>query len=168
MHDSLFNDVYGDKSKPVYDKDILSMPVYDEPVYNEDIFLIPVYDKPVYDEDILSMPVYDKPVYDEDIFYNVVDTIRFGVNVVDLGVVGGGTTGNGYMKVIEEELRLESVGSATENGDGIEKDVVTTEIGVDLQNSESIAEEIGVDLQNSESTSSPILLVFTYVFIYCN
>ena len=49
VDDSLFNDVYGGQSKPVYDKDILSMPVYDEPVYDEDIFSIPVYVKPVYD-----------------------------------------------------------------------------------------------------------------------
>ena len=67
VDDLLFNDVYSGQSKPVYDKDILSMTVYDEPVCDEDIFSIPVYDKPVYNKDIFSIPVYDKPVYDEDI-----------------------------------------------------------------------------------------------------
>ncbi|KAG6424711.1 hypothetical protein SASPL_115131 [Salvia splendens] len=68
FHRDIENGDLRQQSKPVYDKDILSMPVYDEPVYDEDIFSMPVYDKPVYDEDILSMSVvYDKPIYDEDI-----------------------------------------------------------------------------------------------------
>ncbi|XP_041989850.1 translocase of chloroplast 159, chloroplastic-like [Salvia splendens] len=68
----------------------------------------------------------------------VVDTIKVNVNVVDPGVaVVGGTKeiGDG------EELPLESVCSATENGDGVEKDVDTREIGVDLLNSEQAAED---------------------------
>ncbi|KAL1558415.1 translocase of chloroplast 159, chloroplastic-like protein [Salvia divinorum] len=72
----------------------------------------------------------------------VVDTIKVDVNVVDPGVaVVGGTKENGDGKVIEEEVPLDSVGSATENGDGAENDVVTREIGVDLQNSEPAAED---------------------------
>ncbi|KAG6421574.1 hypothetical protein SASPL_118131 [Salvia splendens] len=81
VDDPLFNDVQRGQSKPVYDKDILSMPVYD---------------KSIYDEDILSMPVvYDTPVYDEDIFYELSGLISgspplsviFGNAVEDEGVV---------------------------------------------------------------------------------
>ncbi|KAG6417833.1 hypothetical protein SASPL_120027 [Salvia splendens] len=68
----------------------------------------------------------------------VVDTIKVDVNVVDPGVaVVGGTKENGD----GEEVTLESVSSATENDDGVEKDVVTREIGVDLLNSEQAAED---------------------------
>lgn len=71
----------------------------------------------------------------------VIDTIQVDVNVVDPGVaVVGGTKENGSGKVIEEEAQLESVGSATENGDGIEKDASSREIGVDLQKSEPSTE----------------------------
>ncbi|XP_057782351.1 translocase of chloroplast 159, chloroplastic [Salvia miltiorrhiza] len=56
-------------------------------------------------------------------------------------VVVGGAKENGGGKVIEEEFPLESVGSTTENGDDVEKDVSTREIGVDLQNSEPAAED---------------------------
>ncbi|KAG6383558.1 hypothetical protein SASPL_156687 [Salvia splendens] len=67
----------------------------------------------------------------------VVDTIKVDVNVVDPGVaVVGGTKENGD----GEEVPLESVGSATENG-GVEKDVDSREIGVDLLNSEPAAED---------------------------
>ncbi|KAG6382935.1 hypothetical protein SASPL_157336 [Salvia splendens] len=81
VDDPLFNDVQCGQSKPVYDKDILSMPVYD---------------KSIYDEDILSMPVvYDTPVYDEDIFYELSGLISgspplsviFGNAIEDEGVV---------------------------------------------------------------------------------
>lgn len=75
---------------------------------------------------------------------SIVDTIQVDVNVVDPGVaVVGEIKENG--KIEEGEVPLESVGGATDNGDGIGKDVSTREVGEDLLKSEAASENtIGV------------------------
>ncbi|XP_047942865.1 ankyrin repeat and SOCS box protein 14-like [Salvia hispanica] len=64
VDDSLFNDVHGGQPKPVYDKDILSMPVYDKPVYDEDIF----YELPgLISESPPPYVIFDDTAEDEDV-----------------------------------------------------------------------------------------------------